>query len=41
MLLEFGPFLGGDIAVVALEGKGSAVVQELRIVLDDVLGEDR
>ncbi|MDP9611872.1 hypothetical protein JOF35_004149 [Streptomyces demainii] len=41
MLLELGPLLGGDIAVLVLGTQVSAMVQELLVVLDDVLGEDR
>ncbi|MBW8089313.1 hypothetical protein IGW14_15120 [Streptomyces hygroscopicus subsp. hygroscopicus] len=41
VLLELGPLLGGDIAVLVLGTQVSAMVQELLVVLDDVLGEDR
>lgn len=41
VLLELPPFFGGDLDVFALGSECSAVVEELLVVLDDVLGEDR
>ena len=41
MFLALAPFLGGDVGVLTLGTHGPVVVQELLVVLDDVLGEDR
>ncbi|MGW6143128.1 hypothetical protein ACWFRM_32485 [Streptomyces sp. NPDC055144] len=41
VLLELPPFFGRDVDVLAFGTEGSAVVEELLVVLDDALGEDR
>ncbi|MEU7469986.1 hypothetical protein AB0A94_15850 [Streptomyces sp. NPDC044984] len=41
VLLEVGPLLGGDLAVLDLQSERAAVVEEPLVVGDDDLGEDR